>query len=106
MLKKRYNKCEYYTEGQVIKTIEEYKLNESFIEYALAMYMEPSECDGVLAELGKSKKAAQLRKHIAVNYIGGGSDFTFNDICSTSEFSSGCDGSTTGGDGDGGGDGD
>ncbi|MFV1985344.1 MAG: DUF6559 family protein [Thiohalomonadales bacterium] len=107
LLKNRYGKSKFYTEGQVRKTVEEFKLNDQYIEYALAMYMQPDECDGVLIRLGKSKRSRQLRKYIATKYIGGGMDFTFDDIASTPEYTSGessfgFDGGS-GGDGGGGG---
>ncbi|MEM7791964.1 MAG: DUF6559 family protein [Verrucomicrobiota bacterium] len=71
ILRKRYGRVEYYTEGQITKTIEDEGYDPRFLEYAVAMFAEPKEAGGILIKLGSSKTAVELRKFLLTNAVGG-----------------------------------
>jgi hypothetical protein len=121
ILRQKYEPQEYYSEEQVEAACDECQAPPSVRQYAVAMFVEPAEADGVLQKLGSSKTAHELRKFLASQVFlisgpdvssgalinrfhaagdpgGGAGDWTAGDWAD-----GGCDGGGNGG-GDGGGD--
>ncbi len=71
-LRKRYGGSEYYTRGQVERTLEEENIGSLYKGYALAVFLSP---DDAINVLGSSEIYQDLRKEIADKYFDGNVDF-------------------------------
>jgi hypothetical protein len=82
----RYGKSDHYSYGQVKNTILEYKLNETYMLYAFAMYLSFDDYDKSVQINGKTVPAyAELRKEIGEEYFDGKNDFDALSMCNTSD---------------------
>jgi len=65
ILRQEYEPQEYYSEEQVEAACNECHAPQSVRQYAVAMFVEPTQADGVLQKLGSSKTAHELRTFLA-----------------------------------------
>ncbi len=74
LLAKRYGQSKSYTQGQIDKTIHEYKFNQSYCLYAYVLYLSEESFFSLYGE-DSLDQYATLRDEIGHNYFGGNVDF-------------------------------
>jgi len=94
LLKKRFGKHKHYTEGQVLRTLNEAGLNQKYTDYALAMYVSHHEFESLMRENKLPCEYKEIRQEIADHFLKGDTSFNTHDVFDFAE--SPCDLSTYG----------
>ena len=84
-LKKSYGKHKRYSEEEIRTSIQQGGFDNSFIEYAYAMFMSPVEFAGLKHKNKDLEDYDTLRKEIAKSFFSGNTSFTIHDAL-TSAF--------------------
>jgi hypothetical protein len=84
-LKKRYGKHKRYSEEEIRTSIQQGGFDNSFIEYAYAMFMSRIEFTGLKHKNKDLEDYDTLRKEIAKSFFSGNTSFTIHDAL-TSAF--------------------
>ena len=78
-LKKSYGKHKRYLEEEIRASIQQAGFDNSFIEYAYAMFMSRSEFGGLKHKNKDLEDYDTLRKEIAKSFFSGNTSFTIHD---------------------------
>jgi hypothetical protein len=76
LLAKQYGKSKFYSPDQIKKMFEEYKFDEEFLSYAMAMNLDKSRFGDVKKKMNVDWDYESLRKEVADKFLGGNSKFT------------------------------
>ena len=79
-LKKRYGKHKRYSEEEISTSIQLAGFDNSFIEYAYAMFMSRNEFGGLKHKNKDFEDYDTLRKEIAKSFFSGNTSFTIHDV--------------------------
>jgi Family of unknown function (DUF6559) len=79
-LKKRYGKHKRYSEEEIRTSIQLAGFDNSFIEYAYAMFMSRNEFGGLKHKIEEIEDYDTLRKEIAKSFFSGNTSFTIHDV--------------------------
>jgi len=79
-LKKRYGKHKRYSEEEISTSIQLAGFDNSFIEYAYAMFMSRNEFGGLKHKNKDFEDYDTLRKEIAKSFFSGNTSFTIHDM--------------------------
>lgn len=79
-LKKRYGKHKRYSEEEISTSIQLAGFDNSFIEYAYAMFMSRNEFGGLKHKNIDLEDYDTLRKEIAKSFFSGNTSFTIHDV--------------------------
>ncbi len=79
-LKKRYGKHKRYSEEEIRTSIQTAGFDDSFIEYAYAMFMSRNEFGGLQHKNKDIENYDTLRKEIAKSFFSGNTAFTIHDV--------------------------
>ena len=101
-LKERYGALEFYTKGQIKKTVEECPFNEKFLPYAYGIFLEKPELVDVLECEYPDVSADRVREYLAKRFFDGNEEYTFRETVRFRVGNEGHDssGATPGGGGD------
>jgi hypothetical protein len=89
LLKKRYGKHKRYTEGQVKKTVEAARLDQRYIDYACAMYMNRRTFEEMTNLKGITLDYDEVRQEVADDHFNGNAGFTIHDTLDAARTSHG-----------------
>jgi hypothetical protein len=117
ILRERFEAKQFYTAEEVAEACDECRAPDDVRQYAVAMFVEPAQAQGVLEKLGASRTALELRKFLATQiFVLHRPDVSFGNVMNgfhaagdpgegpSHSCGDGADGCSDGG-GDGGGDG-
>jgi hypothetical protein len=79
-LKKRYGKHKRYSEEEIRTSIQKEGFDNSFIEYAYAMFMSRTEFRGLKPKHQDLEDYDALRKEVAKSFFSGNTSFTIHDV--------------------------
>jgi len=79
-LKKRYGRHKRYSEEEIRTSIQKAGFDNSFIEYAYAMFMSRTEFGGLKHKHQDLEDYDMLRKEIAKSFFSGNTSFTIHDV--------------------------
>jgi Family of unknown function (DUF6559) len=79
-LKKKYGKHKRYSEEEISTSIQLAGFDNSFIEYAYAMFMSRNEFGGLKHKNKDFEDYDTLRKEIAKSFFSGNTSFTIHDM--------------------------
>ena len=79
-LKQKYGKHKRYSEEEIRKSIQHAGFDNSFIEYAYAMFMSRTEFEGLKHRNKDLEDYDTLRKKIAKSFFSGNTSFTIHDV--------------------------
>ena len=79
-LKKRYGKHKRYSAEEIRTSIQKEGFDNSFIEYAYAMFMSRTEFGGLKQKNQNLEDYDTLRKEIAKSFFSGNTSFTIHDV--------------------------
>ena len=79
-LKKRYGKHKRYSAEEVRRSIQKAGFDNSFIEYAYAIFMSRTEFEGLKQKNQDIEDYDTLRKKIAKSFFSGNTFFTIHDV--------------------------
>ena len=79
-LKKRYGRHKRYSAEEIRKSMQKAGFDNSFIEYAYAMFMSRAEFGGLKQKNQDFEDYDTLRKKIAKSFFSGNTSFTIHDV--------------------------
>ena len=79
-LKKRYGKHKRYSEEEIRTSVQQGGFDNSFIEYAYAMFMSRNEFGSLKHKNKDLEDYDTLRKEIARSFFSGNTSFTIHDV--------------------------
>jgi hypothetical protein len=79
-LKQKYGKHKRYSEEEIRTSIRQAGFDNSFIEYAYAMFMSRTEFEGLKHKDKDLEDYDTLRKEIAKSFFSGNTSFTIHDV--------------------------
>ena len=79
-LKKRYGRHKRYSAEEIRTSMQKAGFDNSFIEYAYAMFMSPAEFGGLKQKNQDFEDYDTLRKKIAKSFFSGNTSFTIHDV--------------------------
>ena len=82
-LKKRYGKHKRYSAEEIRTSIQKEGFDNSFIEYAYAMFMSRSDFGSLKHQNQDLEDYDTLRKEIAKSFFSGNTSFTIHDVLGT-----------------------
>ncbi|MFC1825986.1 DUF6559 family protein [Thermodesulfobacteriota bacterium] len=82
-LKKRYGKHKRYSAEEIRTSIQKEGFDNSFIEYAYAMFMSRTDFGGLKHQNQDLEDYDTLRKEIAKSFFSGNTSFTIHDVLGT-----------------------
>ncbi len=79
LLKKRYGVSEFYSAGQIERTIIECGFSKKYLPYAFAIFLSEDDFMRSVAERYPGMNPKNIRKYIAKRYFGGDLDYSYRD---------------------------
>ena len=79
-LKQKYGRHKRYSEQEIRTSIQQAGFDNSFIEYAYAMFMSRAEFEGLKHKNKNLQDYDTLRKKLAKSFFGGNTSFSIHDV--------------------------